>query len=303
MALRRAILTWAVLTGACGGSAADHEALGDRAYTLGHFPDALVEYRLALRQRTTPNAGLRAKAGAAALRAGDLAAAAEEYQELAREGGAARATEAADGLERVARAAAGADDRGALAAALLALRAIDARRVLGSLALGLAATVSGEGPPGEALRVLPYAAAGAPDARRQDSLLYVYGIALSRAGQCAEAIAVFEGVSRRHREGAVVAPARRASERCALQLGRGAMDVGQPEQAEQWFRMAAAGAEEDPVHRAAYIGLGDVLVLRGDFVAAAEAYQRSLAGAEPGDSLAQVAAERLNALGSGTEIR
>ena len=303
MAGCRRALAWVALVSACAGAAADHEVLGDRAYTIGQFTDALVEYRLALRQRTAPNPGLRAKAGAAALRAGDLTAAADEYQALEREGGASRATEAADGLERVARAAADADDRDALAAALLALRRVDAGRVLGSLALELAVAVSGEGRRGEAMRVLPYAAAGASDARRQDSLLYAYGIALSQAGQCAEAIAVFEGVTRRHREGTVVAPARRALERCALQLGREALGAGQPDQAEQWFRMAAAGAEEDQVHRAAYIGLGDALVARGDLVAAAEAFQRSLSGAEAGDSLAQVAADRLNALGSGTVIR
>jgi tetratricopeptide (TPR) repeat protein len=300
---RRSALLWVALVGACGGVAADHEVEGDRAYANRQFQDALVEYRLALRQRTESNPALRAKAGAAALHAGDLGAAAAEYDSLAREGGADRVTEAADGLERVARAAADADDRGALSAALLGLREIDARRVLGPLAIELAAAVSGEGQPGEALRVLPYAAAGASDARRQDSLLYAYGIALSRAGRCADAIDVFEGVTRRQREGAVVTPARRALERCGLQLGRDALGAAQFDQAEQWFRMAAAGAEQDEVHRAAYIGLGDVLLARGELVAAAEAFQRSLAGAEAGDSLAQVAAERLNALGSGGVIR
>ncbi|OGU03811.1 MAG: hypothetical protein A2W29_03190 [Gemmatimonadetes bacterium RBG_16_66_8] len=292
----------ALLVMACAGAAVDHEALGDRAYANRNFADALVEYRLAVRQRTPPNPALRAKAGAAALHAGDLSAAVDEYRALAVEGGESRVLEAADGLEYVARAAAEADDRVALAAALMALRQVDAGRVLGTLALDLASAVSAETRPGDAVRVLPYAAAGAPDARRQDSLLYVYGNALSRVGRCADAIGVFEGVARRHREGVVLAPAQRDLARCALQLGRRALEEGQPTEAEGWFRRAAAGDDQDVVHRAAFLGLGDVLFARGDMVGAAEAYQRSLAGAEPGDSLAQVVAERLNAIGSGAGI-
>ena len=56
--------------------------------------------------------------------------------------------------------------------------------------------------------------------------------------------------------------------------------------------------------RAAYIGLGDVLFARGALAEAAEAYQRVLSGAPPGDSLAQIAAEKLNVVANaGTVIR
>ena len=55
--------------------------------------------------------------------------------------------------------------------------------------------------------------------------------------------------------------------------------------------------------RQAYLGLGDVLFGRGDYPGAAEAYESVLFGAEPGDSLAAVAYERLNMLGqAGTGI-
>ncbi|MBI3982216.1 MAG: hypothetical protein HY337_04845 [Gemmatimonadetes bacterium] len=293
-----------LVTAACAGAAADHAVLADRAYANRQFTDALVEYRLALRQATNPNPSLRARAAAAALRAGELLEAAREYRALSREGGPARATEAADGLERVARAAASADERIALDSALLGLREVAAGRVLGSLALELAASLSPESRPAEAVRVLPYAAAGAPDGGRLDSLLYTYGVALSRVGRCAEATDVFEGVARRRRQEGVVGAAGRELGRCALQLGRRAMDEGLPEQAEQWFRRAAAGPEQDAIHRAAYIGLGDVLFSRGDLIGAAEAYQRGLAGAAPGDSLAQVAAQRLNTIGdAGAVVR
>ncbi len=278
---------------ACAGAAADHEKLGDRAYAERHFADALVEYGLAIKQDATPR--LRAKAGAAAMHAGDLVTAAEQYRRLAEEGKTTHATEAADGLERVARAAVTADDRGALQAALAGLQDIAAGRALGPLAFQLVRSLGNEPRSADALNVLRYAAAGAPDAGRQDSLMFVYASALYHTGRCEQAIPIFEGVARRQREPAVVPLAQAELGRCALWLGRKALNAGQAQQAEQWFREAASGGDErDPVARAAYIGLGDVLFARGALTEAAEAYQRVLAGAPPGDSLAQIAAQKLN---------
>ncbi len=280
-----------VLAG-CAGAAADHETLGDRAYAEGHFADALVEYRLALKQG--PTAQLRAKAGAAGLHAGDLVAAAEEYRALAEEGGPQRVTEGADGLELVAKAAVEEDDRAGLAAALTGLRAVAAGRALGAFARQLAQTAGTEPRSPDALNLLPYAAAAAGDARREDSLMYLYAAALQRFGRCEQAVPIFEAVARRRREPAVTVPAQRNLLTCALSLGQRSLDSGQAERAEEWFRRAAAGDERDALARAAYIGIGDVLFARGAFAEAAEAYQRVLAGAPPGDSLAQIAAEKLN---------
>jgi tetratricopeptide (TPR) repeat protein len=290
---RRWWLWVAVLLAGCAGAAADHEKLGDRDYAERHFSDALVEYGLAIKQGATPR--LRAKAGAAALHAEDLVAAAEQYRKLAEEGKAAHVTEAADGLERVARAAVAADDRGALQAALAGLQAVAAGRALGPFAYQLVRSLGSDPRSPDALSVLRYAAAGAPDAGHQDSLMFVYASALFRAGHCDDAVPIFEGVVRRQREPTVVPLAQAALGRCTLALGRQALDAGQAQQAEQWFREAAAGGDEhDAVARAAYIGLGDVLFARGALTEAAEAYQRVLAGATPGDSLAQIAAQKLN---------
>ena len=288
---------------ACGGAAADHEALGDRAYGERHFADALAEYRLAIKLQSS--ATLRAKAGAAALHSSDFVAAVEEYRALAQEGGSRRAGEAADGLERVARAAAEGDDPAGLAAAVTGLKAVAAGRALASFARQLAQSIGPEARSPDALSVLPYAAAGAPDARAEDSLMYGYATALTRVGRCADAIPVFEALARRAREPALGHLAMQASGRCALTLGRQAVDGGQADQAEQWFRRAASGGEErDPVVRAAYIGIGDVLFARGAFAEAAEAYQRALAGAAPGDSLSQISAEKLNQVANaGTVIK
>lgn len=291
----------AVLLVGCGSTAGEHEALGDRAYANRHFADALVEYRIALRQQS-PNPTLRAKAAVAALKAGDLEAAAEEYRRLADEGGSERLMEAIDGLERVARQAVEANDRGALVQALTGLREVASGRALGTFAGALVRALGSDAASGEMLSVLPYAAASAPDARRQDSLMYLYGAGLARRGRCPEALPVLESVLRRRREPAVITVAGRELARCALNLGRKALDEGQPQQAEEWFRRAAEYGGSDPLTRAAYIGLGDVLFARGDYSGAAGAYQQAMAGAEPGDSLAAIAAERLNSLANAGAI-
>ena len=166
---------------ACSGAAANHETLGDRAYLNRQFGDALVEYRLAVKARPG-TARLHAKAGAAALHVGDLMTAAAEYVGLAGTASLRRG-EAADGLERVARAAMASDDRPALSAALAGLRQISAGRALGSFAGQLARGLADPSNASEAIVVLPYAAAAAPDARSQDSLLLQYGRALARSGR------------------------------------------------------------------------------------------------------------------------
>jgi hypothetical protein len=45
--------------------------------------------------------------------------------------------------------------------------------------------------------------------------------------------------------------------------------------------------------RAAYLGLGDVLFGRGEFIGAAVAYESALMGGVPGDSISTIAVARL----------
>jgi tetratricopeptide (TPR) repeat protein len=286
-----------LVAAACGGRAADHEKLGDRAYDAEAWGDALTEYRLALLQVQAPSARLRAKAGAAAFHVGDLRAAAEEYLALARADGA-RVGEAADGLERVALAAGQAGDRPALRLAVAGVRELASDRMAGGLGAQLATMASDAGRPADAVPVLPFAAAGASDARQQDSLMYVYAQALGRIGRCQQAVGVFEGVARRQRAPGLVSAAAEGAAACALRLGRGALDGDRPDEAEGWFRRAVSQAHDAAVGRAAYIGLGDVMFARGDIAGAAEAYQRALADASPGDSIADLARKRLNRIGS-----
>jgi tetratricopeptide (TPR) repeat protein len=303
VALRRNLilaLAAALVTGACVGAAAEHERLADRAYAERRYAEALVEYRLALVNRT-PNAALRAKAGAAALHAGELAVAAEEYVALGQEGGEDRRGEAADGLVRVASAAIRRGDQQSLAAALEGLQQAAPGRAVGRFASELAGSVTPQTP--EELAILVHAAAAAPDARMLDSLMYAYGVALRRLGRCEEATTVYESLLRRQRAPAVTRGARDGVVLCALQLGRRALDRGQPTVAEEWYSLAATRGGESPGGRVAYVGLGDVRFALGDLLGAMEAYEQARAGLFPGDSIYAIVRQRLNLISEADFVR
>jgi tetratricopeptide (TPR) repeat protein len=151
---------------------------------------------------------------------------------------------------------------------------------------------------GELAQILPVAAAAAPDARQQDSLMFAYAGVLSRLGRCEQAVSLFEAVGRRQRVPAIGLEAQAGAASCALRLGQAALDGGSADRAETWFLRAASQADETPAGRAAYLGLGDVRYGRGDVAGAVEAYQRALGAGAPGDSLATVARERLNRIGN-----
>jgi tetratricopeptide (TPR) repeat protein len=280
---------------ACTPSAANHEELGDRAYAARRYPDALAEYQLGLRANPG-NASLHAKTAAAALHTESYALAAAEYRALAQEDGS-RTAEAAEGLERVIRAALQVKDRTAVALALTGLREIAPSRPLGRYARLAAIDAVDQGKTDEAMTLLPTAAAAAPDARSADSLLFTYGMMAVRSKDCVTALTVFEGVIRRNRAPEVAEAAREGVGLCALVEGQVALERGQPALAEDLFRRAAAPGSAPDVVRGAYLGLGDVRLAQGDVVGAMVSYQQALSGGTPGDTLAQRAREKLNALG------
>jgi tetratricopeptide (TPR) repeat protein len=91
---------------------------------------------------------------------------------------------------------------------------------------------------------------------------------------------------------------------CVLTLGRRAIERGQPQQAEDWFRRAVSDAGDTPLARSAYLGLGDVMLARSDYAGAADAYLRATQGAPPGDSVAEQARQKLgNLSNAGTVVR
>lgn len=293
---RGAVVLLAVLAGSgCTRSAANHEELGDRAYAAAAWADALAEYQLG-RRTNAGSAALLAKLAAAAMHAEDYELAAESYRALARRD-RSRAEEAADGLDRAARAALAANDRTALASALTGLREIAPRRPLGRYVVLAALDAVDRGDTAEAAALLPAAAASAVDATRADSLLFVYGMTLVRTRDCVTAVRVFEGVIRRQRAPAVIESAREGLGLCALVEGQVALERGRPADAETWFRRATAPGASPDVVRAAFLGLGDVRMAQGDVAGAMESYQQALVGGTPGDTIAQRAQEKLNALG------
>jgi tetratricopeptide (TPR) repeat protein len=275
------------------GAAANHEIIADEAYAEGRFPEALVEYELAL-QGDASSARLRRKAAAAALRAGDLVTASRHYGALAEVGGTNERAEAIDALARLTRLAAERGERAAFLAAIDMLR--DRAPELGwaGLAQQVLETL-GEVPEGEdAGPLLIHAAASAGDARGQDSLMLAYGRLLHRSGRCDQATVVYESLVRRERAAGVTAEARDGLITCTLALGRRALDAGQPTAAREWFEVAASRAGESTAGRIAYLGLGDVRFALGDPLGAIEAYEQARAGLVPGDSVYQLVVERLD---------
>jgi len=293
--MRRCATVLLLASLACTRSAANHEELGDRAYAVGKYADALAEYQLG-RRANAGSAELLAKVAAAAMHAEDFERAAESYRSLASRD-RSRTEEAADGLDRVARAALAANDRTALASALTGLREVAPRRPLGRYVVLAAMDAVDRGDTAEAAALLPVAAASAADAARADSLLFAYGRTLVRSKDCSNAVRVFEGVIRRQRAAVVVESAREGLGLCTLVEGQRALEQGRPADAEAWFRRATAPGASPDVVRAAFLGLGDVRMAQGDLPGAMESYQQALIGGTPGDTISQRAQEKLNALG------
>ncbi len=277
---------------ACTGAAADHETLGDRAYVDHNYGDALVEFQLALRQDGADQV-LMHKAGMAALNSRDLAEAVVQFRALAEED-ADLTMLAADGLERVARAASSAGNRAALQAAIQGLREVDPTRALRSFAQDLAIEFKDSAASNDALAVILFAAANAPDARLQDSLMYAYGIMLVRLGRCDAAVPVFESVLLRQREMSVQSGARLRAAACALETGRRRLNRGEPGEAEPWFERAIAVGDNNYPARAAYLGLGNVRFALGDYQGAADAFRNAMIGGSATDSIWRVAQRGLD---------
>jgi len=286
----RAILLL-VLAG-CGGSAADHERLGDEAYAKSDFETALGEYRSAARD--DKNARAWAKLGLAALKAGEYREAVEAYLKLAA-ADETRSSEAARGLELVAREA----DRAAAAVALQesveGLRRLAPERVSSRYTLALVR--SGRLEPVEAAGIGPLALAAAGDPAGVDQMLIQYGAALQSTMACGEGAEVFQAALRRTRDAALRTRAVEGLGICGVQLGLEALLVDRPEVAHLWFSRVTAVDSTSERGRRALIGLGDVRVSQGDLLGATIAYQDAMRrGAS--DSIIAIATERLGRLGA-----
>lgn len=273
------------------GNAGDHERLGDQAYGQSRYAQALAEYRQALAE--DPDARIWAKAGAAALRTGDLEVASDAYLRLAAED-PTRAEEAAEGLESVARAAERAGDGKRLQTAVVGLGAIAPDRSIGRYALELIRRPGAEAT--DLVAVLPGAIAVAPDPETVDSLLVVYGAALRETTGCGEALPVFQAGLRRTKVAAVRARAEEGVAACSLWLGLRSEAGGMAEDAALWFAAAIRVDSNTTVGRRALVGYGDARLRLGDTLGGAMAYQTVVADAVQTDSIYRMALDRLAAL-------
>ena len=281
-----------LLVAACGGSASDHERLGDAAYAALDYSTALGEYRAAARNRN--DGRVWAKVGAAALKAGDLRESSDAYQRLAA-ADRTRISEAARGLEEVARAAARDGGEVALQDSVEALRRLAPERVSPQHTLAL--VKSGRLEPAEAAAMGPLALAAASDAAATDQMLVQYGAALQATTACSDAAEIFQVALRRSRDAAVRTRASIGLGDCALQLGQEALLVDRPEIAAQWFDRVLSVDSTSDRGRRALVGLGDARIAQGDLLGATIVYQDAMK-ADPRDSVSALAAQRLARLGA-----
>ncbi|HJR15964.1 MAG TPA: tetratricopeptide repeat protein [Gemmatimonadales bacterium] len=279
----------ALLLGTTACSAAgDHERLGDQAYGESRYAQALAEYRQVLADN--PDARVWAKAGAAALRTGNLEVAADAYLKLAAED-PTRAEEAAEGLETVARAAERGGDGKRLQAAVIGLGAIAPDRSTGRYALELIRRPGAEAT--DLVAVLPGAIAVAPDPQTVDSLLVVYGAALRETSGCGEALGAFQAGLRRTKVAALRNRAEEGVAACSLWVGLRSEALGKPQDAVLWFAAAIRIDSSTTVGRRALVGYGDARLHLGDTIGGALAYQTVVSDAVQSDSIHQMALDRL----------
>ena len=279
-----------VLVAGCGGSG-DHERLGDRAYGESRYTQSLAEYRQSLEKN--PDARVWAKAGAAALRTGNLEVASDAFLRLAAED-PTRAEEAAEGLEAVARAAERTGDGKRLQAAVVGMGAIAPDRSIGRYALELIRRPGAEAT--DLVAVLPGAIAVAPDPETVDSLLVVYGSALKETTGCGEALPAFQAGLRRTKLAALRNRAEEGVAACSLWMGLRAEAMGVPGDALLWFAATIRIDSGTTVGRRALVGYGDARLRLGDTLAGALAYQTVASDAVQTDSVHQMAVDRLEGL-------
>ncbi|MGH7508303.1 MAG: hypothetical protein ACREMZ_02385 [Gemmatimonadales bacterium] len=275
---------------ACG-QADDHERRGDHAYGQSRYGQALAEYRLALAEDPEPR--VWAKAGAAALHAGNLEVASDAYLRLAAED-PTRAVEAAEGLDAVARAAERAGNAQQLQTAVVGMGAIAPDRSIGRYALELIRRPGAEAT--DLVAVLPAAIAVAPDAQTVDSLLAVYAAALKETAGCHEALPAYQAALRRSKLAVLKARAEEGVAGCSLALGLQAEAAARPDHAALWFAAAIRVDSSTIVGRRALVGYGDARLRLGDPIAAALAYQAVVSDQVQSDSIHQMAMSRLQDL-------
>ncbi len=288
--MRKSLLPFVLLGLGCGQT--DTERRADEAYARGRYAEALAMYRGLEAEGSEPR--ILAKAGAAALRAGELGKATDMYLRLAGED-PTRGREAAAGLEGVVVAAERSGAAVPLQEAVLGLQTIAPDAVPGRYALVLAQKTEAE--PEELVALLPGAIAAADDQVTVDSLLLRYGQALEATAGCGQALLQYRAVARRAQDSALRSAARARTGDCAFTQGLRAQKAGRQGDAVLWFAEASRVDSTSVTGRRALVSLGDLRLFQGDTLAAALAFQTAVSSSAERDSIGDVARIRLARLG------
>ncbi|MFI5213155.1 MAG: tol-pal system YbgF family protein [Gemmatimonadales bacterium] len=285
----------ALLAAACVRGT-DHERLGDRRYAERSWPDALAEYRLAVR-RSPATSELRAKLAMAALHAQALGDAAQAWRDLGKSDPGARDL-AAEGLMRTALAAIEARDVAAVRAAVEGLRHVAPGR-LAELGSGLLEVL--DDPPRPEDADLALAAAAASQGAQADSLVAAWADASARSGRCDLAARAYDALRRRNRTPAITRAARRGLAGCQVESGRAALAAGQLDQAEAAFRAAIDVGVPDSTVRTAWLLIGDARWAAGDTATALDSYRKAILGGDEDSPVVRRAREQIQKL-AGTPV-
>jgi tetratricopeptide (TPR) repeat protein len=270
--LLRALAALLLVLTACTAAGDEEGAIrrGDEAFARGDHPEALAEYRLALRQgnREVPTLTRTAHAYA---RVGRIDDARDLYREAILRDPEVADLAAAD-LLRVARRAVERRDGIAAAAAVGAAMELQPGVSLAGLALPLARHFAGNGQYGEAL---PFFQKALAEEGPYPEVIFEMALAHEELGDCERALVFFEQVREE-------VPAGQRSEvewhvgNCSFELAREAREKGDREEA---LRLYAATIElGEPRNRLAqaWFETAEILAEAGRCLAAVQAFEAVL---------------------------
>jgi len=256
----------------CGFSDADGGSLrrGDEAFARGDYPEALAEYRLALRQGAR-DVEVLARAAHAYARVGRIDEARDHYAEaIAVDPGMADL--AVSDFLRIARGAVQRRDGIAAAASVEAAVALQPGVSLSGLSLPLARHFASNGQFGEAL---PFFQKALREVGADPDVVFEMAQVHEELGDCDRALEFFDQI----REQVSIA---RQSEvdwhigNCSFELAQEAWQAGDSEEALLRYQTTLALGEPRNRLAQAWFDTGELLAARGECTAAVQAFEQVL---------------------------
>lgn len=273
---------------ACGAGSSEEDSLrrGDEAFARQDYPEALAEYRLALRQGSAGPQVLVRTAHAYA-HMGRIDQARTLYMEAMEQDPTVADLAAAD-LLRVARLATDRGDGIAAAAAVDAALEVLPGVSLTGLALPLARHFTQNGQFG---RALPYYQKAAQEVGNDPQILFEMAQAHEELGDCERAVAFFEQVRDR------VSVAQRSEVdwhvgNCSFELARAAQERGEGVEALRLLQTMTQIGEPRNRLGQAWFDMGEIYAAQGECAAALRAFQQVQQEDLAGSFLLQRARER-----------